>query len=252
MKASTTKLRFNKANDQAKLSRIAEWYGCQVCVYNFSLPSGHACPFADECLSKADRYDGHITDGPNTTFRCFAASDEARQPSVRQQRWYNFQLLRQCRTKAEMVALILESLPARFDIMRVHIGGDFYNQMYFEAWLEVARLKPGQTFYAYTKSIPYWIANIGNIPDNFVLNASRGGRMDAMIDLADLKVAEVVFSLDEADTKGLEIDHDERHAILPTGNFALLIHGTQPKGSTAAAAKRELSRNGVEHSYSRK
>ena len=252
MKASTTKLRFNKANDQAKLGRIAEWYGCQVCVYNFSLPSGHACPFADECLSKADRYDGHITDGPNTTFRCFSASDEARHPSVRQQRWYNFQLLRQCKTKAEMVALILDSLPARFDIMRVHIGGDFYNQMYFEAWLEVARLKPGQTFYAYTKSIPYWIANIGNIPDNFVLNASRGGRMDAMIDEADLKVAEVVFSLDEADTKGLEIDHDERHAIQDTGNFALLIHGTQPKGSTAAAAKRALSRNGVEHSYSRK
>jgi hypothetical protein len=42
-----------------------------------------------------------------------------------------------------------------------------------------------------------------------------------------------VFSVEEAEAKGLEIDYDERHAIIGRGrenSFALLIHGTQPKG----------------------
>ncbi len=45
-------------------------------IFTFSLPAGHFCPFANECKSKASRKDGTITDGPNTTFRCFAASNE--------------------------------------------------------------------------------------------------------------------------------------------------------------------------------
>ena len=67
-----------------------------------------------------------------------------------------------------------------------------------------------------------------------------------------MKVAEVVYSLEDAAVKGLEIDHDERHAIQATGSFALLLHGTQPKGSAAGEALKELNKNGTKHSYSRK
>jgi hypothetical protein len=151
-----------------------------------------------------------------------------------------------------MVQALQESLPIKCDIVRVHVGGDFFNQRYFDAWLEVARLRPSTTFYAYTKSLPYWVARLGNIPSNFVLTASRGGRMDNLIDELSLKVAEVVFSLDEADEKALPIDHNEYHAINNAGNFALLIHGTQPKGSAAAQSMRELKAQGVEFAYSRK
>jgi hypothetical protein len=83
------------------------------------------------------------------------------------------------------------------------------------------------------------------------LTASRGGRYDYLIDQYNLKVAEVVFSLEEAEEKGLPIDHDEYYAINNAGNFALLIHGTQPKGTDAAKAIQNLKAQGVEFAYSR-
>jgi hypothetical protein len=150
-----------------------------------------------------------------------------------------------------MADILEASLPCDCEICRAHVGGEFFNQAYFNAWMEVARRRPGVLFYAYTKSIPYWVRNLGNIPDNFILNGSRGGRADNLLDEYGLKVAEVVFSLEEAAEKGLEIDHDESHAMRDTGNFALLIHGTQPKGSDAQGAIQALKRVGVKYSYSR-
>ena len=90
--------------------------------------------------------------------------------------------------------------------------------------------------------------------DNFVLTASYGGRDDHLIDdpTFNLRSAKVVFSEAEAEKLGLEIDHDDSHAARPSmrdKDFALLIHGTQPKGSEAATALKELKGKG---SYSRK
>ena len=244
-------LKFIKATEQAKLKEIAVWIGYVPVIYSFSLPSGYTCPFAVDCLSKADRVTGKITDGIKTLFRCFSASDEARSPTARKSRWHNFDILRKLDFEG-MVTAIYEAVPSDLDICRVHVGGDFFNQKYFEAWLQVARLYPNKLFYAYTKSIPYWVANLGDIPENFILNASRGSRADNLIDKHLLKVAEVVYSLEDAAAKGLEIDHDELHAIQDTGSFALLLHGTQPKGSAAGEALKELNKNGTKHSYSRK
>jgi len=244
-------LKFSKSNDQAKLRHIEEWLKRKATVYSVSLPSGHTCPFAHICMSKANRITGKITDGKATTIRCFSASDEARHPNVRKQRWHNFEILRHL-DYAQMVDVLQASLPTDCDICRVHIGGDFFNQKYFDAWMEVARLNPDTLFYAYTKSIPYWTARLDSIPDNFVLTGSRGGRADNLLDAHGLKVAEIVFSLEEAEEKGLEIDHDESHAILNNGSFALLIHGTQPKGSEASQSIKELKANNVQFSYSRK
>jgi len=256
-------LRFSDSTDQAKLKNIETWLrgwhlrrrpwptGRKARVYSFSLPSGYACPFASECLSKADRITGKIKDGKDTAFRCFSASDEARRSSIRKQRWWNFDLLRRL-DYDEIVDLLMQSFPRRCDIMRVHIGGDFFNQKYFDAWMEIARRHPAVMFYAYTKSIPYWVARLDSIPTNFVLNGSRGGRADNLLDAHGLKVAEVVFSMDEAGEKGLVVDHDESHAILDTGSFALLIHGTQPKGSDAGKAMQANKAAGVEFGYSRK
>ena len=243
-------LKFSKATEQAKLKRVAEWLEYTPRIYSFSLPSGWTCPFAEACLSKADRVTGKITDGKKTTFRCFAASDEARHKNVRAQRWHNFDILRNLDIET-MVDEISTALPKDADLVRTHVGGDFFNNRYFVAWMLVAKMFPKVTFYAYTKSIPYWVANLDLVPDNCILNGSRGGRADSMLDEYELKVAEVVFSLEEAEEKGLEIDHDERHALQDTGSFALLIHGTQPKGSDAGAAIKNLKAAGVEFSYGR-
>ena len=245
-------LKFNDASKQAKLSAMSEWLGYKPKVYTFSLPAGVSCPAAVDCLSYSDRVTGKITDGKHTQFRCFMASIESIFPPARAQYHHNFDLLRKLKDVESMVNLIMDSLPKKFDIMRVHVGGDYFNERYLKAWIQVAALNPDKTFYSYTKSIQYWVKNIDNIPPNLILNGSRGGRFDTLLDEFSLKTAEVVFSLEEAESKGLKIDHNEELAIKPLGNFGLLIHGTQPKGSKAAAAKKLLQKNNIKHSYSRK
>jgi hypothetical protein len=119
---------------------------------------------------------------------------------------------------------------------------------YFDAWLELAVRRPDVRFYAYTKSLPFWIKRRAILPDNFLLTASRGGKADHLIDEHGLREARVVFTEQEADDLGLEIDHDDSHAALPGPSFALLIHGVQPKGSETGKAVRALRGVG---SYSR-
>jgi len=242
-------LTFSQAN--AKLVAMAKRLG--LTIKSFTLPSGWTCPAAKDCLSKADRTTGKITDGPHTAFRCFAASSESQYKNTRAMVWRNFEAIKNVihnawrykKDQVKAVADLLESmLPKKFDIMRVHVGGDFFSQVYFDAWMEVARRRPEQHFYAYTKSLKFWVARIDSIPSNFALTASYGGKHDALIVEHGLKCAEVVYSEEQADAMGLEIDHDDYHAAFGKENFALLIHGTQPKGSAASQALQELKRRG--------
>ena len=150
-----------------------------------------------------------------------------------------------------MSKLIQKSLPEKATVIRIHVGGDFFNENYMRAWTIVAKNNPNVTFYAYTKSLPYWIKLKDEkvIPSNFKLNASKGGRFDSLIDKHKLKYAEVVFSEQEAIDKNLDIDHDDTHAFLQDKPFALLLHGVQPKGSAASNALKALNGKG---SYSKK
>jgi hypothetical protein len=66
------RLRFGRGNAKLKDPNIL----------TFSLPAGWSCPGAAACLSKADRGTGKVKDGPATSFRCYAATMEARHTSV--------------------------------------------------------------------------------------------------------------------------------------------------------------------------
>jgi len=220
----------------------------------FSLPAGYTCPGACDCLAWFDRESNKLLDGPKAEFRCFAASLEALRPNVRKSVDRNLAILKDARSVKGMAEVINMSLPSiKFHNIRVHADGDFFNQTYFLAWMEVARKNPQRVFYAYTKNLPVWVRNADNVPDNFVLTASEGGRWDHLIDEHELRSAKVVYHPDEAQKLGLEIDHDDSHARDPhMGSFALLIHGQQAAGSEASAAIKRLKTEGVKFSYSKK
>ena len=227
-------------NPNAKLKALVKKLG--KTLKTFSLPSGWTCPAAKECLSKADRQTGKITDGKETQFRCFQASSEAIYPSLRKMVWHNFDLIKnKIGDGIDAVAdLICDSLPKKFDILRVHVGGDYFNRNYFLAWCLVAQRNPEKIFYSYSKSLAI-LAGIPK-PDNLVLTASRGGKYDDLIERLDWKEARVVYSEQEAADLGLEIDHDDTHAAFGKKDFALLIHGTQPKGSAAGEALKVINK----------
>ena len=224
-------------------------------IYSLDLLSGYSCPFASECLSKATLVDGkrRIKDGPKTKFRCFSASQEALLPNVYSKRKRNYDALRGMEVN-EMIHYLHTSLPTDAGIIRIHVAGDFFNADYMRAWYNVASMNPSILFYGYTKSLRYWQFHINEYPelDNLVLTASYGGSEDNLIGEYNLRSTKVVFSEAEANTLGLEIDSDDSHAARPdlrNQDFALLIHGVQPKGSEAAKALVELKGKG---SYSRK
>ena len=239
------KLKFGDPN--AKLKKMIKKVG--LVLKTFTLPAGHTCPAAKDCFSRADRETGKVTDGPDTVIRCFMASAEARSPSLRKLVWHNLELIKEALKRDAQAGfenmphtsqLINKSLPKKFDIMRVHVGGDYFNKEYLQAWIEVAKLNPDKVFYSYSKSLHLFKQFA--LPENLVLTASRGGKHDDLIDLHGWKEALVVYSEEEAAERGLEIDHDDTHAAFGEENFALLIHGTQPAGSMASQALQAIKR----------
>lgn len=254
-------IRFSKAN--AKIEALYDVEELQPYlvgkrkVYSLDLLSGWSCPFAEACLSRAvvgDDGKRKIRDGAKTEFRCFSASQEVQYDDVYNLRNNNFEALRYL-SHDEMYDMLSQHLPKDAGIVRIHVAGDFFNRAYMRAWIRVAVENPNTLFYAYTKSLRYWLELQDTMPDNFVLTASRGGREDHLISQHNLREARVVFSETEAYNMGLEIDHTDEHACRPSlrnESFALLIHGTQPKGSDASVALQLLKRNNVKHSYNRK
>jgi hypothetical protein len=179
-------------------------------VYEWNLPTGTTCPFALECKVSVDRLTGKF-DIKKGQYRCYAASPE-RFPAVREHRWKNFELVKNN---------IKPDLPKDCKAVRIHAAGDFFNQAYFDLWIDIAKENPGIEFWAYTKSIGYWINRINEIPENLVLTASYGGRQDELIEKYNLKSVKV-YPSKEAVPIGVGIDQNDDLARTPNINFALL------------------------------
>lgn len=186
-------------------------------VYEWNLPTGVTCPFARECKVSVDRITGKF-DIKRGYFRCYAASAE-RFPAVREHRWKNYDFL-----KAGGVPV----LPKDCKNVRIHASGDFYSQDYFDMWMSIARNNPDINFWAFTKSIRYWLSYKGEIPPNMILTASYGGVYDDLIKPNNLKSARVYTSISDVPT-GMPIDTNDDYARTPNVNFALLDNNKIPK-----------------------
>jgi hypothetical protein len=220
------KLTFSTHN--SKINELAKTQGLKKTqVVAFDLPAGHTCPAADVCQSFSDRETGKITDGENCKFRCYAASVESAFSASRRAHWRNFDVLRKL-TQAQMVELILKELPKDVKIIRIHSSGDYFSKRYFQAWVEVAKVRTDVRFFGYTKILNYVRADK---PDNFRLVYSFGGKMDSK------KTCEptcyVVKDVAEAVIRGLDVScknnpADDFDFIMEGRTFALCLHGTQP------------------------
>jgi hypothetical protein len=206
----------------------------------------------------ADRVTGKIMDLPQFTgteadeYRCFAAMAETR-PTVREARWHNWDLLRetmhmngnQAMLLRDLIDLSLSMQPSK-KLLRIHESGDFWTENYMRAWIMVAQERPKQTFYAYTKSLGMWLNLKDIIPSNFYLTASQGGTLDYLIPKYPevfQRIAHVVYTEEEAQERGLKIDHDDSHC-LGDKPFALLVHGSQRAGSDAMKALTQRKKEG--------
>lgn len=190
-----------------KFTRKTKYY--TGVVYEWNLPTGHTCPFALECLVKVNRETGKF-DNSSNAYKCYAAAAE-RFPAVRNHRWNNFEF-----AKNGGVPLV----PKKAEAVRIHSSGDFFNQKYFDTWLQVCRDNPNVEFWAYTKSLSYWVNRINDIPENLVLTASYGGKQDHLIKEYNLKHVIIVANKSMAIDKPIDVNDDE--ARKPNLNFYLI------------------------------
>ena len=238
----------------------------------FSLPAGYTCPNAGHCKTFADRVTGKVLDLPQSAhatgeeYRCFAAMSEARSKQCRDARWYNWNAIKETlygEGVQDPQGALEDTISYgiwqhngkkfKYNLCRIHESGDFWSEIYFKAWLEVARQHPEIKFYAYTKQLSYWLNAKDDIPSNLFLTASVGGNLDPLLSKyrhVFKRIAHVVYTEQEASDLGLEIDHDDTHCF-GDKPFALLVHGVQRKGSLASEAISKRKREGTWTGYSK-
>lgn len=172
-------LKFSSGN--TKMKHLATVMGLKFSsVLAFDLPAGFSCPAARICATYANRKDGTRTKGKHMQFVCYASKAETQYVNTRNARWYNFDAILACKGDSQAMAkLILASIPARVEIIRIHASGDFFSPEYFQAWVKVAIARPDITFFAYTKMLPF--LKISR-PENFAVQYSYGGKHDAEFD----------------------------------------------------------------------
>jgi len=230
-------------------SKLKKYQG----LYIFSLPAGYSCPTAKLCKSQADRDTGRVSDGKDTVFRCFAASTEAYSGNYRKMVWHNFDELKKVQKSQEKMAALLEdSIPTTAKYLRMHGGGDFFNEAYLRAWMDVAGTRPNCLFYGYTKQTGLFLKYQDKFPQNFRLTVSEGGTQDYMLDGLQVPTVSVVNHPDDAEEQKIAIDHDDSHAMEGNHSFAVLLHGTQPAGSTSAAALKRMRTEKIKFGYGKK
>lgn len=210
-------------------------------TYEFNLPAGYACPFADACKTKADRDTGKLVVKPvksDDTYVCYAARAE-RFPGVRDSRWRNFEAVREALANGDVPF----SIPKRATHVRIHGSGDFFNEAYFRAWCDTARANPDVTFWAFTKSIGYWADNLDYVPANLSLTASVGSSQDALAAELGLKTATVYHRFSDV-PDDVAIDTDDFEAqVAGAPSFALLENQSHPGwGATHAQVRAHNAR----------
>jgi len=154
---------------------------------------------------------GKLVSNLSTKYRCYAASSE-RFPAVREHRWRNFDYVKEGK---------IPEIPNKCKAVRIHASGDFFNQKYFDMWLDICKTNPDIEFWAFTKSINYWVNRINEIPDNLVLTASYGGKYDHLISEHNLKHT-IVYSDFKDVPFNTPIDTNDDYARIKDINFALL------------------------------
>ena len=80
---------------------------------------------------------------------CYAMKGFFRMPSVKDAHYKNYQMSLE-EDFPQYVSMALSEIFAR--VVRVHVSGDFYNEVYVRKWLKIVRRRPYIAFYAYTRS----------------------------------------------------------------------------------------------------
>jgi len=179
-------------------------------VLNFSLPAYKTetgktvCPFAKDCI----KY-------------CYAQKGNYRYPSVQKGLNKRYELSKTNNFVPMMNATITLERPTH---VRIHDSGDFYSIKYLNKWIEIARQNKDVIFYAYTKSIKFFINGL-KLPKNLKIIFSEGSKIDSLINTTKDRHAKIFDSVADLLNAGyINASDNDLNAIKENKKVGLLRH----------------------------
>ena len=179
-------------------------------VLNFSLPAYKTitgqtvCPFAKDCI----KY-------------CYAQKGNYKYPSVIKGLNNRYELSKTADFVPKMNATIILERPTH---VRIHDSGDFYSIAYLKKWLDIATQNKDVIFYAYTKSIKFFIDGL-KLPKNLKIIFSEGSKTDNLINTAKDRHARIFKSKELLNAAGyIDASNNDLKAITSNKKVGLVYH----------------------------
>jgi len=179
-------------------------------VMNFSLPAYKTitgktvCPFAKDCI----KY-------------CYAQKGNYKYPSVIKGLNNRYELSKTADFVPKMNATIILERPTH---VRIHDSGDFYSIAYLNKWVTIANDNKKVIFYAYTKSIKFFIDGI-KLPKNLKIIFSEGSKTDDLINVNKHRHARIFKSKELLNAAGyIDASNNDLKAITSNKKVGLVYH----------------------------
>ena len=187
-------------------------------IFNFSIPayktkSGRVtCPFAAACVKYCYAQKGNYTRFPIVQELMEKKYEISKQP--------NFNSLMNEEIKKKKATHI-----------RIHDSGDFYSVKYLQKWVQIAEFNPSIIFYAYTKSIKFFVNDLFPntdtlaLPDNMKIIFSEGSKTDNLINAREHRHARIFKTSEELNAAGyIDASSNDLKAITENKKVGLIFH----------------------------
>ena len=180
-------------------------------IFNFSIPayktrSGKiTCPFADSCVKYCYAQKGNYTR--------FPVVQELMEQKYKISKTNNF------------IPLMNEEIrKKKATHVRIHDSGDFYSPQYLNKWVDIATQNNDVIFYAYTKSIKFFVDGL-KLPKNLKIIFSEGSKTDNLINTSKHRHARIFKSKELLNAAGyIDASTNDLKAITSNKKVGLVYH----------------------------
>jgi len=180
-------------------------------IFNFSIPayktkSGRVtCPFAGGCQKFCYAQKGNYT----------------RFPIVQELMEKKYELTK----KNTFIPLMNEEIKKKKAThIRIHDSGDFYSPAYLQKWVDIATQNTNVIFYAYTKSIKFFIDGL-KLPKNLKVIFSEGSKTDNLINVNKHRHARIFKNKELLQASGyIDASNNDLKAITSNKKVGLVYH----------------------------
>ena len=180
-------------------------------IFNFSIPayrtrSGRiTCPFAKDCVKYCYAQKGNYT----------------RFPKIQELMEQKYKI---SKTNTFIPLMNEEIRKKKATHIRIHDSGDFYSPTYLQKWLDIATQNTNVIFYAYTKSIKFFIDGL-KLPKNLKIIFSEGSKTDDLINVNKHRHARIFKSKELLNAAGyIDASNNDLKAITSNKKVGLVYH----------------------------